>query len=73
MKKISYDPLWKLLIEKEMCKSDLIVRARLYSSTIRKLNHDKSVTVNTLLRICSALDCDFSDIIECVDDVDENK
>ncbi|MGT2686666.1 helix-turn-helix domain-containing protein [Streptococcus porcinus] len=63
--KISYKPLWKLLIDKDLKNKDLIVKAKLSSSTLYKLKHNENVTTDVLLRICEALDCDFSDIMCC--------
>lgn len=68
MKKVSYKPLWKLLIDKNMKKKELIERAHLSASTINKLNHNQNVTIEILVRICSVLDCDFKDVMECVEE-----
>ncbi len=64
MRKISYDPLMKTLIDRKMRKSELAEKATLSQSTINKINHDESVTLETISRICDALDCDISDIVE---------
>lgn len=61
---ISYNKLWKLLIDKGMNKSDLRKQANLSSGTIAKLGKNENVTTDVLIRICSALCCDLSDIME---------
>ena len=63
---VSYKRLWKLLIDKNMKKRDLKEAAKLSPSLMSSLNQDKSVTVNTLSRICEALDCRIEDIMEFV-------
>lgn len=61
---ISYNKLWKLLIDKGMNKSDLRNQANLSSGTIAKLGKNENVTTDVLIRICCALGCDLSDIME---------
>jgi len=61
---VSYVKLWKLLIDKKMTRQELRRRTRISPSVIAKMGKGKSVTTDVLLRICEALDCDFSDIIE---------
>ena len=68
---VSYKRLWKLLIDKNMKKRDLKEAAKLSPSLMSSLNQDKSVTVNTLSRICEVLDCRIEDIMEFVPE--ENK
>lgn len=61
---VSYVKLWKLLIDKKMTRQELRRRTRISPSVIAKMGKGKSVTTDVLLRICEALDCDFSDIME---------
>lgn len=61
---ISYNKLWKLLIDKDMNKTNLRFLAHLSSGTIAKLGKNENVTTDVLVRICSALECDLSDIME---------
>lgn len=61
---VSYKRLWKLLIDKDMKKRDLKEAANLSPSLMSSLNQDKSVTVNTLSRICAVLNCRIEDIME---------
>lgn len=65
---VSYKKLWKLLIDKEMKKKDLRERANVSSTIIAKLGKNENVTTDVLVRICAALDCDISDIMEIVPD-----
>lgn len=63
---IDYSKLWKLLIDKSMSKTDLISITGISSRVLAKLSKNETVTTDTIARICSALDCDVSDIMECV-------
>jgi len=63
---VSYKKLWKLLIDKDMKKSDLARLAELSSYTIQKPNRNENVTVETLAKICLALNCTVDDIMEVV-------
>jgi DNA-binding Xre family transcriptional regulator len=65
---ISYKKLWKLLIDKDMKKKDLIPVANISSSTLAKITKGQNLNTDVLLRICSALKCDISDIMEVVED-----
>ena len=66
--KMSYNKLWKLLIDKKMKKSDLRKNAKISSSTLAKLTNDENVTTYVLVKICNELKCDVSDIMEFVPD-----
>jgi len=61
---VSYNRLWKLLIDKKMTKQELRRITQISPSVISKMGKGKSVTTDVLLRICEALDCDFADIME---------
>lgn len=65
---ISYKKLWKLLIDKDMKKKDLAVKAGLSTFTMTKLNKNENVNAETLAKICKALDCGFDDIMEIADE-----
>ena len=62
--KMSYKTLWKLLIDKDMKKTDLRKAAGISSSSLAKLGKDENVTTDVLLRICKALDCELDDNAE---------
>ena len=64
----SYKKLWHRLIDKEMTKTELQKAAKLSWGSIAKLNKGESVNTSVLLRICTVLDCDVSDIMEIVKD-----
>ena len=61
---ICYNKLWKLLIDRKMKKKDLLLQAGISRGTLTKLNKDENVSTETLVRICTALKCDISDIVE---------
>ena len=67
---VSYKKLWKLLIDKEMMKKDLAEKANISSASIAKLGRNENVNTDILLRICEALECDVSDIMEVVEDTE---
>ena len=64
MVRVSYNKLWKLLIDKEMQKRDLQEKAGISSASIAKLGKGDNITTDILLKICDALDCDLNDIME---------
>ncbi len=66
--KMSYNKLWKLLIDKQMKKSDLRKNAGISSSSLAKLGKDENVTTEVLVKVCNALKCDVGDIMEFVPD-----
>ena len=61
---ISYNKLWKLLIDKNMNKKDLRLAAGVSTSVIAKLGKGENVTTDILLKICDTLNCDIADIME---------
>ena len=63
---VSYNKLWKLLIDKNMKKKELSEAAGISNSLIAKLGQNENVTVDVLVRICTALDCGIDDIMELV-------
>ena len=69
---ISYKKLWKLLIDRDMKKTDLRKLAGISSSSLAKLGKDENVTTEVLVKICTALNCDTSDIMEIVPGTGEN-
>lgn len=62
--KISYNKLWHLILDKNMKKSDLKRATGISTATIAKLDKGQIVTTDILIRICEALDCELSDIME---------
>lgn len=61
---VSYKKLWKLLIDKDMKKKDLREAAGISTSSMAKLGKNENVTTDVLVKICKALKCDISDIME---------
>lgn len=60
---ISYNGLWKLLIDKNMKKMDLVEKIGISSSTLAKMSKGEAVSMSILEKICEELDCDFGDLI----------
>ena len=65
---ISYNKLWKLLIDRDMRRKDLQEAAGISSASIAKLGKGENITTDVLLKICSALDCSLEDIMETIKD-----
>lgn len=63
---VSYKPLWKTLIDKDMTKQDLRKATGLSSTTIAKMGRDETVTTQVLARICGAVQCQMADVVEVV-------
>ncbi len=63
---VSYNKLWKLLVDKKMSKADLRRAAELAPNTMTKLRRDEPVAMIVLEKICSCLDADFGDIMTFV-------
>ena len=70
---VSYRKLWHLLIDKDMKKQDLRVAAGIAPASLAKLSKGNTVNTDTLEKICRALDCDISDIMEIVPDAPDDK
>lgn len=68
----SYKKLWKLLIDRNMKKKDLCAKAGISTATVAKMTKGESITTDSLLKICIAMKCDTSDIMEIVNDITEN-
>ena len=65
---VSYNRLWKLLIDEKMSIADLRKSAEIAPNTMTKLRRNESVNLAILGRICHVLGCDFGDIMEYVDE-----
>ncbi|MCI9540921.1 MAG: helix-turn-helix transcriptional regulator [Lachnospiraceae bacterium] len=61
---VSYDKLWKLLIDKHMSKTELRINAGLTTSALAQLGKNEYVSLKTIEKICSVLDCDIIDVVE---------
>ena len=65
---VSYNKLWKLLIDKGMSKTQLIKAAKISTNAMAKLGKNEDVRVETLVKICGALGCTMDDIMELIQD-----
>lgn len=63
---VSYKKLWKLLIDKDMKKKDLQKAAGVSWASITKMSKGNTVSMNVLIRICKALECDVGDVMELI-------
>ena len=61
---ISYNKLWKQLIDLKMTKTQLRLQADLGTATLAKLSKDQQVSMDVLLRICKVLNCNISEIMD---------
>ena len=59
----NYKQLWKLLIDKDMKKTDLLTVANISSNILAKMNKGENVSMDSLQKICKALECDVGDIV----------
>jgi len=68
----SFAPLWKLLIDKKMKKTDLLALANLHPQTLARMGKDESISMDALGKICAALNCRIEDIVEFIPDQLDN-
>ena len=66
--RISYNPLWKLLIDKNMTKKQLREVSKISTASMANLGKGENITTDVLLRICEALNCNINEIIETLPD-----
>lgn len=64
---VSYNKLWKMLIDKEMSRTQMRLKAGISTKALAKLGKNESVNIDILIKICIALECDITDIMEIVD------
>ncbi len=62
--KVSYNKLWKLLVDKKMSKADLRRTAEIAPNTLTKMRKDEPVSIDVLLRICDTLDCNIGEMMD---------
>lgn len=70
---VSYDKLWKLLIDKKMSAAELRRSAEIAPNTMTRMRKDQEVTMFVLEKICDVLDADFGDIVEYIGPRQTNK
>ena len=66
--RISYKPLWRILLERDMSKKELREASGISTASLAKLGKGENITTDVLLRICEALNCNINEIIETVPD-----
>ena len=64
---ISYDKLWKLVLENKMKRQDLAKAAEISANTVTKLGKNEAVSIEVLLKICKVFHCDIGDIMEVIE------
>lgn len=67
---LSYKPLWHLLVEKKMNKEDLKRAANITSNIVSRMSKDTYVNLDSLEKICLALDCTLNDVVKIVKDTE---
>lgn len=65
---LSYKPLWRILVEKEMSKSDLRKKAGISPNTMTKMRKNEEVAMSVLNKICATLNVSYGDIVEYIPD-----
>ena len=69
---VSYKKLWKLLIDKDMKKKDLQAKAGISWTSVTKLSKGENVSMEVLMKVCKALECNIGDIMDLIpEDKDE--
>lgn len=68
---VSYKKLWKMLIDRDMKKKDLCVKAGISTASVTKMGKGGHVTTEVLAKICTAMDCTLDDIMEIVPEKEE--
>ena len=63
---VSYSKLWKLLIDKNMNKTDLRLKADIGTATLAKLGKNQPVSMDVIMKICSVLECNIADIMDVI-------
>ena len=66
--RVSYDKLWKLLIDNKMKRGELYNAAKLSETARRKLAHDEPVNLKVLMNICKVFHCNFGDLVDFIED-----
>ena len=66
--RVCYNKLWKMLIDKNMKKTDLIEAVKTSPNTIAKMGKNENVSMDVIVRICEYFNCDVGDVMEIVSD-----
>jgi len=65
---VSYKKLWKMLIDLDMSKTELIQKSKITTNVMAHMGKNEDIRVESLAKICTALDCNFDDIAEIIPD-----
>lgn len=65
---ISYNKLWKILIDKNLSKTQLVNKAKISTNAMARLGKNEDVRVEVLVKICGVLDCTIDDIMDIIPD-----
>jgi DNA-binding Xre family transcriptional regulator len=65
---VSYKKLWKLLIDRDMTKTEMRKQSGISTGALAKLGKNETVSMEVLVKICRALECDLNDIVELIED-----
>jgi len=71
--KVSYNKLWHLLLDQRLKKTELKKMTGISATTLASMSQDKNVSLDVLLRICEALNCNFSDIMDAIPEDSDRK
>ena len=63
---VSYNKLWKLLVDKNMNKTDLRVKADIGTATLAKLGKNRPVSMDVMMKICGVLNCNIADVMDII-------
>ena len=61
---LNYNKLWKMLIDKNMSKSELVKRSKISTNAMARMGKNEEVRLDTLVKICCVLDCKIDDIVD---------
>ncbi|MDO6826277.1 helix-turn-helix transcriptional regulator [Mesomycoplasma ovipneumoniae] len=67
---ISYEPLWNLLKSRNMKKKDLKKATGISSNIVARMGKDEGISLETIVKICAALDCKIEDVVEIIRDTE---
>lgn len=70
---VSYNKLWKMLIDRNMTKADLRKKTKIAPSTFSRMNKGEIVSLEMLMRICLELNCGLDDVVEFSEDIGDNR
>lgn len=65
---VCYNKLWKMLIDKNMSKTQLVKKAKISTNAMAKMGKNQDVRVETLVKVCGVLECTIDDIVDITND-----